>query len=400
MKTSKDNEVEAQSANRAVAAHVLGVLSLVFGGLSTAAALRIAWLLTHLSPVVPRDAPSPYALFFFCFWSLGGFAIAAAVKGRIARGASTRSHAPRGEMLTCLGTTLGLTYVVFSLIALMAYVVLIWDPYFLGYIPHKPSCQNNMKEIALICKMFKNDHPARGFPALASEPGRLMFADQRPWYRYSICNELVYYGRTFVCFSDKELWARLVPDYPKPHSRDQRWIFMDYATVDGKEMGTFADTYLDDHSYFYLGYAVTNDQEMEAFAKAYRTVVGKEGCFDEDLPTPPGRGSGGGNTLLRLRSGVEQTLADSPEDPVAIAEMKSRIPVLIERVGNHSRPGGNVLFLDDHVDFLDYPGRWPMTEKTVAILEELDSLGLSTQNTKDRKVVKDDHNESPEDASQ
>jgi len=36
--------------------------------------------------------------------------------------------------------------------------------------------------------------------------------------------------------------------------------------------------------------------------------------------------------------------------------------------------GGNVLFMDGHVEFMRYPGKWPMTEETVEILESLDAL--------------------------
>ena len=49
------------------------------------------------------------------------------------------------------------------------------------------------------------------------------------------------------------------------------------------------------------------------------------------------------------------------------------IPVIIERPGLQ-KGGSNVLFLDGHVEFIAYPGKWPMTEKFIKALESLDEL--------------------------
>ena len=51
----------------------------------------------------------------------------------------------------------------------------------------------------------------------------------------------------------------------------------------------------------------------------------------------------------------------------------SRYPLFIERPGLQ-RGGSNVLFWDGHVEFMEYPGPWPMTEKFIKALESLDEL--------------------------
>ena len=49
------------------------------------------------------------------------------------------------------------------------------------------------------------------------------------------------------------------------------------------------------------------------------------------------------------------------------------LPILIERPGLQ-RGGSNVLFLDGRIEFMPYPGPWPMTEKFIKALESLDEL--------------------------
>ena len=93
-------------------------------------------------------------------------------------------------------------------------------------------------------------------------------------------------------------------------------------------------------------------------------------------------------TLYRLREGLDDELlapaileeighlpAAERADRLAraAADAATKIPVFIERIDNHVPTGGNVLFLDGHVEFMPYPGNWPMSETTVQILNELDA---------------------------
>ena len=52
--------------------------------------------------------------------------------------------------------------------------------------------------------------------------------------------------------------------------------------------------------------------------------------------------------------------------------MKSKMPIMIERPNHHVPPGGNVLYIYGHVEFIPYPGKWPMTETTIGTLESLE----------------------------
>ena len=130
-----------------------------------------------------------------------------------------------------------------------------------------------------------------------------------------------------------------------------------------------------------MGYAVTNDEDIEAFRDAYRARVSAAPglAFDSRLiarsgEDAPGSIPEGGNVLymdghwefvlfrLRERFGQDSGIPDADQ---------AEIPVLIERPENPVPTGGNVLFMDGHVEFIRYPGKWPMTETTIGVLESL-----------------------------
>ena len=108
-------------------------------------------------------------------------------------------------------------------------------------------------------------------------------------------------------------------------------------------------------------------------SKEYKRQIADEKDFLADLPAPPGGGSFGGTEILRLRHFFED-VADADGNLVDSFEVWSSIPVMIERPENHAPFGGNVLYLDGHVEFIRYPGKWPMTDQSIAIFESLDAL--------------------------
>ena len=206
-------------------------------------------------------------------------------------------------------------------------------------------CQDNLRRLGVALRMFAGEHPREQWPALAPEPGRLMFTNAGG----AVFPRYIADPRLLVC---PEIAAALIqPDAP----------------ID-------AQVLIDDHSYFYLGYAVTNDAELAAFAEAYRDRMAQGLACEQDLAVAAGRGNAGGNRIYRLRLGIEHFVIDDINDPVAAAKAAAAIPVFIERPENHGA-GGNVLFLDGHIEFIPYPRRWPMTKTAVDTLLALDALG-------------------------
>jgi prepilin-type N-terminal cleavage/methylation domain-containing protein/prepilin-type processing-associated H-X9-DG protein len=77
---------------------------------------------------------------------------------------------------------------------------------------------------------------------------------------------------------------------------------------------------------------------------------------------------GGGNVLYRLRDGIERFLITDINNPANAQIASSRIPLMWDHVStkvedfSHVPAGGNILYLDGHVEFLHYPAeRFPMT---------------------------------------
>ncbi len=206
-------------------------------------------------------------------------------------------------------------------------------------------CQNNLKQLGLVFKMFANESKGARFPVLSPQAGHLMFANENPGMN-PVYPEYITDLSILICPASKE--ASLLKDPAKKS--------------DPKVL-------IDDYSYFYLGYAITNEAELKAFAEAYKERVAKGQKFDEDLTTPNG-------TLHLLREGVERFFVKDPSNPASSAQVQSEIPVLIERPENHTPTGGNVLFMDGHVEFRRYSenGQFPMSKTAIDTLKALDAL--------------------------
>jgi prepilin-type processing-associated H-X9-DG protein len=98
------------------------------------------------------------------------------------------------------------------------------------------------------------------------------------------------------------------------------------------------------------------------------TLYGSTLAAVEGASNAPGPyGNGGSNTIYRLREGIERFLITNINNPAGSAVAQSEIPVYWDWVRggettqyfNHVPGGSNVLYLDGHVEFQRYPGRWP-----------------------------------------
>lgn len=131
---------------------------------------------------------------------------------------------------------------------------------------------------------------------------------------------------------------------------------------------------VDDWDYFYLGYEIHSEEQLLAFASGYRRVLESGGDFRDDLPVTNAESGNPDQVLARLNLRPVPLPPGATRPPLP-AHRGADVPVFIERIDHNKSRGGYVLYLDGHVEFLDYPGRWPMTEATFALLNELDQLG-------------------------
>jgi len=80
---------------------------------------------------------------------------------------------------------------------------------------------------------------------------------------------------------------------------------------------------------------------------------------------------GRGNTMYLLREGIERFFITDINNPAASSMAQSEIAIMNDEVNkdlnyggsvsfNHVPGGGNVLYMDGHVEFIRYPGEWPV----------------------------------------
>ncbi len=204
----------------------------------------------------------------------------------------------------------------------------------------RSSCQNNLKQMGLVFKMFANEAPGQCWPPLSPNAGHLMCANDTPG---------------------------LQPVFPT-YLKDPRILICPSDSTHTPLLRTPGLALVDDHSYYYLGYAIRSIEELEAFSDAYVARIAAKLPFDADLDTPAGK-------IYRFREGVERFFITDANNPAASAKMQSEIPVLIEAI-HHIPEGGNVLFMDGHVEFWRYTagGQFPMNKATMDILKSLSAM--------------------------
>jgi prepilin-type processing-associated H-X9-DG protein len=194
------------------------------------------------------------------------------------------------------------------------------------------SCANNLIQMGIVFRMYANEHNGR-FPQVDGREGNLMVeADE------------------------------LFPEYLTDLS-----VLVCPQEV-GAERPTTADDVSDD-SYFYLGWAIASEEEGLALLDAYESLEPAQ--RDTDLPLDPSKSSVGHEKIYRLREGIERFFITDINNPSASSDAQGRIPLMWERPGHHDPDGGNVLFMDGHVEYLEYPGKFPMTEAFIERCEEI-----------------------------
>ena len=267
----------------------------------------------------------------------------------------------------------------------------------------RSSCANNLKQMGIVMKMYANESKGGKFPPHHRNTGggaRYDFFFLYPEYLTDI--------KVLICPSEASLNAQDVQDMLEdiaagdPNGRWPHLNLQDPAIRKYCLMLHINSPF----SYSYLCHATQSDDEFRGWIRGkgplLNKVCGGRPCdFARDMNLASAnynnrcgepfttynttfnanvvaRGSGGGCTLYAMKEGIERFFITDINNPAGSAQAQSSIPVMCDGVAagqdetgalsggmqsrfNHVPGGGNVLYMDGHVEFIKYPGKYPMT---------------------------------------
>ena len=241
----------------------------------------------------------------------------------------------------------------------------------------RASCQNNLKQFGIIFKMYANESPGERFPPNKYASGDLCDDPSMDFYYQPHVVYPEYLTDVNVCMCPSD--ANLASDI-----EEGKWH------CNGDPTGPVCPCRWNSRSYIYVGWATTAELIMAPgqdqnppdpnITHINPAFVAIYGDFDTEKPTVAEQSAhidrdvkysdwvaGDSHVLYRLREGIERFFITDINNPAASTEAQSSIWVLMDELSmdihefNHIPGGANVLFLDGHVEFIRYPGEWPVT---------------------------------------
>ena len=235
----------------------------------------------------------------------------------------------------------------------------------------RASCANNLKQMGLVLKMYADESRSGLYP-----PMKTMGCDGSVHALEQIFNPGSVYPEYLTNFN-----ALICPSAMGASDAVGRWDKGNTTSPfwrewEGTGDGIVQPCEVGDYPYTYTGYLVNDAMTAtpeQIDALLYNLLEPAQGlgarilsdpaAADRDWPVVvSGSGTGGGNSILRLREGVERFVITDINNPAGGAVAQSDIPIVWDIVCdnpshfNHVPGGSNILFMDGHVEFVRWPG--------------------------------------------
>lgn len=258
----------------------------------------------------------------------------------------------------------------------------------------RASCQNNLKELGLVYKMYANEDPGERFPTNnywdceGDVAGEFILNTIQVYPEYlndpgiTLCPSATTGSDPAVVYDEADDMAQVwtgttfmptegVPNqqfYPcEPDSGTTSYLYLGWATVfpgvTDKDVPDGVD------ATGALTWMLTSNPKIvgilyEVFDRVYGAEVPQDlPRMDEDIVNA----GGSGLTIYRFREGIERFLITDINNPAASNKAQSTLWIQCDWVSadvgqefNHVPGGSNVLYMDGHVDFVRYPTLWPV----------------------------------------